>query len=484
MEDNQNTQNNSKKQKKIIIILIVILAIMVIVLSTILIIKKGKLFGKNSENSTEITEDPALNDGSTGVDPSKNNDGTSKTSEEETTTEEPEITWDAVISRDGLMTGNDDYVIYEMDIVGGQTTGDNGNEINISKHFNYDFANRTITSTEYRMLDNIYNEVDVNNFRYDIPAELNIFNVEAAIDSDFLVDFDTINADDTNRDTLKFEDGHMVEKTHISESEFAPGEWKSYMTYDDKGRIIEDKYEGEGDSANTTTWTYDDAGNITEVTDNVSTRTYEYNDLGYPTSCHTEESWADDVTYKDYEYIYDDNNRIININCKLRQEHYISATETENVGNEEIKTEIEYDENGNATEISYSRELGPIQAHVHYSYRYAKVEDLKNGVEIPKEDKLTRSQIFEAIVNYCCEENPDLLDIINDGQYMVGWGYDGSIEGDETSIGFRSYTGAYTSFYVNVNTGEVTMSQNVPGITDGDQPLDETFNVHDYTERD
>ena len=485
-----NERNNkTSKQKRIIIALIIALTAMVILLAIVLLVKKGKLFGSNTYSGVDATEEP-LNDDATGTNIDNLNGSDVATVTEAETTEEPEEIWDAVISKDGLVAGNDNYVIYEMDVVGNEYSGDSNNEINISTHFNYDFENRTITSTRYSMLDHSFVSGDENYFRYDIPEVLNIYNVGTVVDNDFLMDFDKIVEDDQHWKELSFnDDGIITQSEDVSESEYGAGQWSTDITYDDKGRLVETKYNGEGDSANTTTWTYDDAGNITEVNDSTETRTYEYNSDGYPVTCHSNYEWADSGTNKDFEYTYDDQNRITSIVCHIKEYQYIDANTTEDVSEQEINANIEYDENGNATEIGIHKIYGHIQYNVHYSYRYATVEDLKNGVTPPKSEDLTRSQIFEGVFNYSVEDNPDLLTSKQEGKYMVGWcmeedDYPEDEYPDEISVSVRSYTGATETFYVNKYTGDVRITQFAPGIMEEPEEMGDTFNVHDYTDRD
>ena len=57
-----------------------------------------------------------------------------------------------------------------------------------------------------------------------------------------------------------------------------------------------------------------------------------------------------------------------------------------------------------------------------------------------------------------------------------------TIEDGEICVLYRAYTGALIRYYVNPETGETYVTEQVPGIIDDEQKTDETLNVKDYIE--
>lgn len=106
------------------------------------------------------------------------------------------------------------------------------------------------------------------------------------------------------------------------------------------------------------------------------------------------------------------------------------------------------------------------------------------GKESKKEEpaaaeKLKDEQLLSAVKNYCLKANPDLEEIVNAGEYTVYWEIT-SNDGNEAVVLYRSYTAAENLFYINLTTGDTRVTENVPGITDGEQETDISFNIKDY----
>ncbi|MCR5676395.1 MAG: hypothetical protein K6G16_11875 [Lachnospiraceae bacterium] len=100
-----------------------------------------------------------------------------------------------------------------------------------------------------------------------------------------------------------------------------------------------------------------------------------------------------------------------------------------------------------------------------------------NGLE----KKITDEQALSAIRKYCETNNPDLAGIVQDGAYAVYWDVEAGTD-FEIVVLFRSYTGAQIRYYIDRLTGDTRVTESVPGITDGEEPSDETLNVWDYLE--
>ena len=93
--------------------------------------------------------------------------------------------------------------------------------------------------------------------------------------------------------------------------------------------------------------------------------------------------------------------------------------------------------------------------------------------------KITEEQATQAIHDYCIESFPDLANMEGSDDYTLYW--EGSTnENGEIVVLYRAYTGALIRYYVNPETGETYVTEQVPGIIDEEQRTEETLNVKDY----
>ncbi len=104
------------------------------------------------------------------------------------------------------------------------------------------------------------------------------------------------------------------------------------------------------------------------------------------------------------------------------------------------------------------------------------VEQSDTGIET---NEITQDQALEAIKNYCYANNPDLESLAESEDVTVYFDVSTN-EANEIVVLYRSYTGAQIRYYVNPTSGEVYVTELVPGIIDNEQRTDESFNVKDY----
>ncbi|MBQ9199540.1 MAG: hypothetical protein IJ141_05125 [Lachnospiraceae bacterium] len=93
-------------------------------------------------------------------------------------------------------------------------------------------------------------------------------------------------------------------------------------------------------------------------------------------------------------------------------------------------------------------------------------------------EPLTKEQAYDAVVNYCAEQNPGLEETVKSGRFLFWQVCD--LDGDEYVVTYRSYTGAYEYFHVNIYTGNVYSYQYVRGIIDEPELTGTNFNAYDY----
>ncbi|MCR4587575.1 MAG: hypothetical protein K5682_04130 [Lachnospiraceae bacterium] len=109
----------------------------------------------------------------------------------------------------------------------------------------------------------------------------------------------------------------------------------------------------------------------------------------------------------------------------------------------------------------------------------ASVSETATEESAAESDKITDSMALDAVKNYCFTMVPDLKEGMEAGTYNVSWEVESS---DDTRIVvlYRSYTAAEVRYYIDRATGETHVTEFVSGITEEEQPTDESFNVRDY----
>ena len=108
-------------------------------------------------------------------------------------------------------------------------------------------------------------------------------------------------------------------------------------------------------------------------------------------------------------------------------------------------------------------------------------QDIDKTENTEKSGLITEDQACEAIKKYCIEGFPDLADMVDSDDYTIYWEASTTEDG-EICVLYRAYTGALIRYYVNPETGETYVTEQVPGIIDDEQKTDETLNVKDYIE--
>ena len=102
-------------------------------------------------------------------------------------------------------------------------------------------------------------------------------------------------------------------------------------------------------------------------------------------------------------------------------------------------------------------------------------------IAVRGERRLSDEQAVSAVRRYCCTCDPGLEDLANAGEYPVYWELSSSGE-DEIVVVFRSYTGSISRFYIDPVSGDTRVTEQVPGITDGEQPAGQSLNIWDYAD--
>ncbi len=95
------------------------------------------------------------------------------------------------------------------------------------------------------------------------------------------------------------------------------------------------------------------------------------------------------------------------------------------------------------------------------------------------EKKLSDEQAVAAVRNCCIIQNPALAETVKSGEYPSYWEALSS-DGNEIVVLFRSYTGAQIRYYIDPVSGETTVTELVPGVTDEEQRTGESLNAWDY----
>ena len=95
--------------------------------------------------------------------------------------------------------------------------------------------------------------------------------------------------------------------------------------------------------------------------------------------------------------------------------------------------------------------------------------------------RLTDEQALAAIRKYGAIRNPDLESVENAGEYPVYWEISSGGE-QEIVVVFRSYTGSISRYYIDPVSGDTYVTEQVPGVTEGEQRTEKAFNAWDYLE--
>ena len=94
---------------------------------------------------------------------------------------------------------------------------------------------------------------------------------------------------------------------------------------------------------------------------------------------------------------------------------------------------------------------------------------------------VTQEQALAAIQKFCFANDPELEKMINSGDYGAYFDVSTADSG-EIVVLYRSYTAAQIRYYINPSTGDVYVTELVPGIIDEEQRTDESFNISKYLE--
>lgn len=105
-------------------------------------------------------------------------------------------------------------------------------------------------------------------------------------------------------------------------------------------------------------------------------------------------------------------------------------------------------------------------------------EEITEEIQSKPVKVLTQENVLTAIQNYCYSTNPALKDMSQE-EHCFYWEVT-DVTDSEYIVTYRSYTGSFVYYHVNINSGNVTTTEYVPGITDEEVPGTQTFNIWDY----
>ena len=114
-----------------------------------------------------------------------------------------------------------------------------------------------------------------------------------------------------------------------------------------------------------------------------------------------------------------------------------------------------------------------------FGRRFRYMMDTFSAVPAQGEKRLTDEQALSAIRNYCCIRDPDLEGIVKAGDYPVYWEISSS-DDSQIVLVFRSYTGSQNRFYIDPVSGNASVTELVPGVTDEERSTEESLNVWGY----
>ena len=95
------------------------------------------------------------------------------------------------------------------------------------------------------------------------------------------------------------------------------------------------------------------------------------------------------------------------------------------------------------------------------------------------DERISEEQALAAIKNYCHNNNPELQNMEDSGDYTISWDIQ-SADDSQIVVVYRSYTGALVRYYIDPVTGDTYITEFVEGITDEEERSPETLNVRDY----
>lgn len=165
----------------------------------------------------------------------------------------------------------------------------------------------------------------------------------------------------------------------------------------------------------------------------------------------------------------DDRNRVISTDSDGDSECSVNELSKETTDESKSMTEST-EELAVVEETTANMDVAPTETEVEQV-----VTTESNLVNSPS---LTQEQAYNAVVNYCYASNPTLADIAERG-YSFYW-YEGDSTENEYVIIFRSYTGAFVYYHVNIYSGDVYTMEYMPGITDEEVPGADSFNAFNY----
>ncbi|MBR4472937.1 MAG: hypothetical protein IKS55_04805 [Oscillospiraceae bacterium] len=88
-------------------------------------------------------------------------------------------------------------------------------------------------------------------------------------------------------------------------------------------------------------------------------------------------------------------------------------------------------------------------------------------------------QALSAVRTYCYSFNPDLESIVNAGVYPVSWEI--SVSGEkQVVILYRSYTGAEVRYYIDRDSGVVSETEYMPGLSPAEESTGVSFNIRNW----
>lgn len=133
-------------------------------------------------------------------------------------------------------------------------------------------------------------------------------------------------------------------------------------------------------------------------------------------------------------------------------------------------------EDGNREEISPDQYDSYIEK---WNEKNEIVNDLMSFDAYIKDSGLTSYMACKAVEKYCREQNPSLNDM-DPNEHVFYWNIEGETNSEYTIL-FRSYTGSMSYFYIDVNTGDVTLVEEPPSDSIDDvQTYENAFNIWDY----